>query len=253
MTAPSVFRGQLMHQRLQPFEHKFSYAIQYVHTPIDRITSLPLSNQRWSLLSLRPEDHGDYQSRDLEPWARSLLRAHDFQTDIASFNLLAIPRSLGLHFNPVSFWFGVDAAHSLRAVICQVNNTFGENHSYLCHKSDYSVIAAADRLSLDKKLHVSPFFPRVGHYSFKFDYRPPSSISVVIDYHDQGQCQLRTSLIGNLSPLDSTSRWRILRAQPFIGLGAYARIHRQAWSLWRRGARYHSKPQQLQPNTSSHQ
>ena len=147
----------------------------------------------------------------------------------------------------------LDTAHSLRAVICQVNNTFGENHSYLCHKSDYSVIAAADRLSLDKKLHVSPFFPRVGYYSFKFDYRPPSSISVVIDYHDDGQCQLRTSLIGNLSPLDSTSRWRILRAQPFIGLGAYARIHRQAWSLWRRGARYHSKPEQLQPNTSSHQ
>ena len=245
-----VFRGQLMHQRVQPFEHKFSYPIQYIHTPLQLIGHLPLATSKFGLLSLRPQDHGDHQSQDLQPWARALLRGYDFRTPITSINLLAIPRSLGMHFNPVSFWFCLDAEANLRAVICQVNNTFGETHSYLCRRADEGIISASEYLSLGKKLHVSPFFPRSGYYKFRFDYRPAEAINVIIDYHDSAR-QLRTSLCGRLAPLSQVSTWSLLKRQPFIGISAYARIHKQAWKLWRRGAKYHSKPQQLQPDTSA--
>ena len=246
-----VFQGQLMHQRLQPFVHQFSYPIQYIHTPLDLIGNLPLSNKRFGLLSLRPQDHGDRMSQNLEPWARALLQRYCFRPKIATINLLAIPRSLGMHFNPVSFWFCLDAQHNLRAIICQVNNTFGESHSYLCYRPDQGAITSDDRLSLSKKFHVSPFFPRVGCYIFYFDYQPVSAISIIIHYRNNNDCQLRTSLIGKLVPLTRASVWRILRSQPFIGIGAYARIHRQAWRLWRCGAQYHRKPRQLSSHASN--
>ena len=39
---------------------------------------------------------------------------------------MTMPRMLGYVFNPVSFWFCRDRAGALRAVLCEVNNTFGE-------------------------------------------------------------------------------------------------------------------------------
>ena len=40
---------------------------------------------------------------------------------------MTMPRMLGYVFNPVSFWFCRDRAGALRAVLCEVNNTFGES------------------------------------------------------------------------------------------------------------------------------
>ena len=243
-----------MHQRLQPFEHKFSYPVHYVHSPLQQLAQLPLGKSRFSLVGLLAQDHGDHQPAflSLQTWAQELLCQHGCEQAGAQINLLAIPRSLGFGFNPVTFWFCLDKLAALRAVICQVNNTFGETHNYVCHKPDRSPINPEDELGLSKQLHVSPFFPRSGFYSFHFDYQPAGRIAVLINYHQrESGCQLRTSLSGELTPLTSKSRWEILRAQPFIGLSAYARIHKQAWRLWRRGARYHPKPVQLQPNNSN--
>ena len=38
---------------------------------------------------------------------------------------------LGYVFNPVSFWVCHDAPAPSRAVLVEVNNTFGETHHYL--------------------------------------------------------------------------------------------------------------------------
>ena len=45
--------------------------------------------------------------------------------------LYAFPRMLGYVFNPVSFWVCHDANGGVRAVLCEVRNTFGEQHNYL--------------------------------------------------------------------------------------------------------------------------
>ena len=39
-------------------------------------------------------------------------------------------RVLGYVFNPVTFWVCHDAAGAVRAVLAEVNNTFGGSHNY---------------------------------------------------------------------------------------------------------------------------
>ncbi len=39
-----------------------------------------------------------------------------------------MPRILGYAFNPISVYFCDDANGELRALLCEVNSTFGERH-----------------------------------------------------------------------------------------------------------------------------
>ncbi len=62
------------------------------------------------------------------------------RTDGCRILLLTQPRFLGYVFNPVSFWL-VHRGEALVAVIAEVSNTYGDRHSYLCHRPGF----AADR------------------------------------------------------------------------------------------------------------
>src|SRR6185369_3988059 len=45
--------------------------------------------------------------------------------------VLAMPRILGMGFNPLTVYFCHRADGALSAILYEVNNTFGERHSYL--------------------------------------------------------------------------------------------------------------------------
>ena len=62
----------------------------------------------------------------------------------------------------------MDIDRQLRAVICEVHNTFGEQHSYICARADFAPLSPDEWLEADKLFHVSPFLPRNGHYKFRF-------------------------------------------------------------------------------------
>ena len=62
---------------------------------------------------------------------------------------------LGYVFNPVSFWFCQRRDGSLRAIVCEVNNTFGERHCYLLDHG--RTLHWGELLSAKKIFHVSPF------------------------------------------------------------------------------------------------
>ena len=91
-------------------------------------------------------------------WARDVLKAQNLPGQ-ERILLLAQPRLLGHVFNPVSFWLCMDAQDTLRVVIAEVSNTFGQRHSYLCYKDDLSPITAKDILA-HKKSFMSRRFSR---------------------------------------------------------------------------------------------
>ena len=82
--------------------------------------------------------------------------------------LLAQPRLAGFLFDPVSFWLCVDGEGALRAVIAEVNNIFGDRHSYLCVHADGRPIRPEDEMTAAKVFHVSPFQDIAGGYTFRF-------------------------------------------------------------------------------------
>ena len=235
--------GHVIHRRLRPVAHAFAYPVFFLRVPLsqlDRMSWRWLSVDRWNLFSLMRRDFGPRDGSDLEAWARALLRANDVVAD-GEIVLQAFPRMLGYVFNPIVTWHCHDRAGLLRAVICEVSNTFGEHHNYLVAHADGRAIEAGDWLIARKALHVSPFCEVVGHYRFRFaggDEAP----RLRIDYHDDEGRLLVTALRGKAEALRDARLLGAFFAYPWMTLAVTVRIHWQAARLWARNVPWFRKP-----------
>lgn len=241
MTRPWLYRGRVLHTRLQPCLHHFSYAALFICFPLAEKSALQsrlFSLNRFNLFSYHDADHGD--GRDGEAWARDVLRRNGVALD-GPIWLQTLPRMLGHVFNPVSFWLCHDRDAQLRAVICEVNNTFGERHCYLLTAAALAVIGADTVLHARKVFHVSPFFSTAGEYRFRFRHTPAHR-QVAIDYVEAGQLLLRTGIGGRARPLDDRELLKAFFTLGWATLLVVLRIHWQALRLWLKGIPFHSKP-----------
>ena len=241
MSGVDHIRGITFHGRKGAVENRFSYGVDYVLLNPDTATGPTLfSRNRGNLTSLHDTDHGGApKAGQGSAWVRQVLAAHDLPGS-DRLELLAQPRVLGHVFNPVSFWLCYDSSDALRVVIAEVSNTFGERHSYLCHREDRAEITRDDTLAAQKIFHVSPFQPVEGGYQFRFDIRP-DRISVWIDY-TAGAGGLIATLTGRRVPLTNRAiLWACLR-RPFGSRRVLALIHWQALKLYFKGAGYRAPP-----------
>jgi len=152
--------------------------------------------------------------------------------------LQTYPRVLGYVFKPVSFWYAHRRDGSLAAVLAEVNNTFGERHCYLLTGEQ---LGFGRELVADKVFHVSPFCEVRGRYRFRF-MRTPERVVARIEHDDEAGPLLLTSVSGRLQALSAASVRRALLAMPLMSLGVTARIHWQAWRLWRKHVPFIRKP-----------
>jgi len=241
---PALLFGTVMHERTRRAAHRFVYPVFFLQLPLSRLASLgsPLfSLERWNLFSFRRRDHGARDGSDLDAWARDVLAREGITAANGEIVLQAFPRVLGYVFNPVSFWLCHDCDGRLRAVLAEVNNTFGERHNYLIAHPDQRPIRPGDEITAQKVFHVSPLFPVAGRYRFRFAFTRRFS-AAFIDYEDAEGLALRTSVSGRPSPLDTRSLLRAFFTYPMFTLGVIARIHFQALRLWLKGARFFRKP-----------
>ncbi len=241
MSGVDHIRGVTFHGRKGAVENRFTYGVDYVVlNPETAVGPALFSRNRGNLTSLHDSDHGGAPKagRGIE-WVRHVLGVHDLPGR-DRVELLAQPRVLGHVFNPVSFWLCYDAQDALCVVIAEVSNTFGERHSYLCHRADRAAISREDTLTAQKIFHVSPFQPVEGGYQFRFDIRP-DRISVWIDY-TAGAGGLIATLTGRRVPLTNRAiLWACLR-RPFGSRRVLALIHWQALKLYFKGAGYRAPP-----------
>jgi hypothetical protein len=239
-----LFSGRVMHLRARPTRHRFSYPVFFLRFSLDRIEELngPLfSVNRPGLFSFRFSDYGPRDGSDLRPWIRALLTREGLPHADGEIWLQTFPRVLGYAFNPVSFWLCHDRDGALRAVLAEVNNTFGEHHNYLLSHADGRPIADDDQLSARKVFHVSPFFEVRGDYRFRFRADPERSL-FRIDYGDATGTLLYTTISGRAAPLTSRALARAFLRNPLMTLGVMARIHYQALRLWLKRIAFVRKP-----------
>ena len=95
-----------------------------------------------------------------------------------------MPRVLGLAFNPISLWYCERRDGALQAVIAEVNNTFGEKHSYLLASKPGSA-PYEQAYETEKCFHVSPFFDLSGRYRFELG-EPGERLRVLIHETREG-------------------------------------------------------------------
>jgi uncharacterized protein len=233
--------GSVRHARLRPAEHRFSYPTWFLFLPMrslrqDACPALRRNRAGW--ISFADRDHGN-GGPDALAWAEALLEREGVDGVDGEIWLQTYPRVAGFAFKPVSFWYCHRADGSLRAVLAEVNNTFGERHCYVLDGPD---VAFGATLSAEKVFHVSPFCQVRGTYRFRFG-RAASRAVARVEVSDAEGPLLNTSLSGELQPLTRESLRRANRSLPLLAWTVMARIHWQALALWRKQVPYFSKPQ----------
>lgn len=240
-----------MHGRLFPKRNNFTYGIYYLTIPLAKLKSLPIAYNRFAPLSFYDCDHGDCDGSSLEDWAGKILVDYNLKEADGDITLICMPRVFGYVFNPVSFCLCHDKTGNLRAVLCEVHNTFGERHTYICAHDDQRPITAADTLKGEKLFHVSPMLEREGHYEFRFDVRD-EKFGVWIDFFNEEQKkQLVTSLIGKFEPMNKTTLNKAFWTYPLVTFKATTLIHWQALKLLAKGIKYISRPPQKPERVSA--
>jgi len=244
MSRAVIYSGAVVHHRLHPVVHRFRHRVFFLRFALQRQNDLlgPLfSINRWNVFSFHDSDHGPRDGSPLLPWIRNLLGQYGLTCADGEICLQTFPRVLGYVFNPVSFWLCHDRAGRLRAVLAEVNNTFGERHNYLVAHPDQRPIAEDDWLEARKVFHVSPFLDVSGHYRFRFAgtlgrccYR--------VDHHGPAGLQLATAISGSAQPLCSRTLLFVFIAYPLMTVGVMLRIHYHALRLWLKRVPCFSKP-----------
>ena len=245
--APQIGFGQVRHTRLRPRRHAFAYDTFFLMLPMRQLGQtaamggLPVN--RPGAISFYDSDHGDGRGPEhggALAWLLEMLRQQGIDDADGEVWLHSYPRVLGYTFKPVSFWYCHRADGTLRAVVAEVNNTFGERHCYLLDAPRYGT-----ELLADKCFHVSPFCRVEGRYRFRFmrTEREGQPRTVVRVDHDDAQGPLiQTSVSGRLEPVTPAALRRALWRYPAMTLMVMARIHWQALQLWLKRVRFFSKP-----------
>lgn len=244
--AGTLYPGKVMHQRLRPFGHRFTYSVFSLLVDIDRLDELGrmsrlLGVNRPGLLSFYEGDHVERDGETLRHFADRLLTLAGCERKPARILLLAYPRIFGYVFNPISTYFAYDDRNSLVAVIYAVRNTFGERHSYVAPILPGETSAAGIRQTRSKIFHVSPFIEMGARYHFRV-LPPGRTVRLRIHETADDDPLLAATFHGNATALTSASLGKCLVRFPFMTLKVIAGIHWEALKLWLKGARFHRSP-----------
>lgn len=243
MTAwPELVAAQTVHARRGRIAHAFRYGVDYVLLDMEGTAGPALfSRNRRNLISVHDGDHGGpHGHRRGADWARGIFRARGLHpTPGDRLLLLTQPRFLGYGFNPVSFWMVLRGA-DLIAVIAEVNNTFGDRHSYFCAEPGFAPIRPGKRIAAAKMFHVSPFQRVGGGYTFGF-LITADRIAISIAFRD-GEDGLHATLTGRRLPLTNVSILGAAIRRPAGALRTILLIHWQALRLAIKRAPFRPRP-----------
>ena len=265
---PLIGFGQVRHTRLRPKQNAFAYRTYFLMLPLRSMAAnrsgggvghgagegalgaAALALNRPAALSFYDCDHGDGRSPGAGGadgalgWLDELLQREGILDATGEVWLHCYPRVLGYTFKPVSFWYCHRADATLRAIVVEVNNTFGERHCYLLDRPRYG-----HELRADKVFHVSPFCPVEGGYRFRFmlsldpAHAPLGAHTVArIDFDDVDGPLIQTSVSGSLTPITRQAIRSALWRYPAMTFAVIARIHWQAVRLWLKRTRFFAKP-----------
>jgi len=240
----ALYTGLVGHQRIRPRRHTLRYRAFWMLFDLDELPALSssfrlFSHNRFNLFSFHDRDHGGGTPAMLRTQIETHLEQADIQTNDGAIRLLCMPRILGYVFNPISIYFCYRADDSLAAILYEVNNTFGQRHSYLLpvENSAETII----RQSCRKRLYVSPFMEMEMSYHFRVT-APAKKIGVAVNALDADGLVIATSLSGDRREFSDAALLGVFFAYPLLTLKVIVGIHWEALKLWLKGMRITPRP-----------
>ncbi len=248
----AIYPSIVTHRRLQPAPHAFSYRVLSTLIDLDEVADLGrdgrlFRHNRPGVVSFLDRDHGPRDGSPLRPWIDRHLGAMGIDLEGGPVRILCSPRVLGYVFNPLSVWFCHHRDGSLRAMLYEVRNTFGQHHNYLIPVEPGRLPSALVRHSCRKEFHVSPFMPMDLEYGFVVR-EPDERISIAMRLrHTEGADGPERALFtaawrGRRVAFTKANLRRALAANPLSTLKVTVGIHTEALRLWAKGVPLHRRP-----------
>ncbi len=255
--AACLYEGKVMHQRMRPFGHRFSYRVFSLLLDLDRLAeagrlSRLFSVNRRNWMSFHEKDHLDQGETGLAGAARDQFRAAGLATPVRRVLLVCYPRIFGHVFNPLSVYYGYDAAENLAGLIYEVSNTFGGRHRYVCPVGPDETGANGVRQQADKLFHVSPFIAMNMRYHFRM-LPPGEEIRWrILETSPEGPL-LSATFSGTALALTTPALLALFGRIPFLTVSILAGIHWEALKIWWKGAKFIPTPGKSVPSPDSSQ
>lgn len=251
----ALYVGSVRHRRFAPVRHVFRYRLFYAYLDLSELPQvfdgIPFwSAKRPALARFAREDHLGDPTVPLDRAVRDFVEEQHGVRPDGPIYLLTLPRTLGVAFNPVSFYYCHQRNGSLSHIVAQVDNTpWGERHCYVVDaKRDNLGKAHALRFRVPKKFHVSPFHPMGQEYEWCFT-QPGRSLVVHMQNSEAGAVKSDATLVLRRQPLDARHAGLALIRYPAITLSVLAGIYTEASRLWLKGAPYYPHPKKLPTTT----
>ena len=239
--AAALYVGDVMHVRLKPVGHRFSYRVMSLLIDLDRLdvadrqTFLFGVNRR-GLYSFNEADHGDRDGSSLRLYAQRRAAEHGIDLTGGRVLLLCYPRLLGYTFNPLSVYFCYGADGLPTFIIYEVRNTFGDIHAYALPVKSEQVSPAGIRQEQDKRFYVSPFVEMAMRYHFRV-VPPKDRVKLRILETDSEGPLLSATFSGHRRVLATRELLRSFFSLPIVTIKIIAAMHWEALRLWLKGVR----------------
>ena len=246
-----IYSGKVIHKRFKPREHFFSYKVFSLLLDLDEINNIDkkvsfFSHNKFNLISFHDKDHGDRNNSNLKEWVLKNLKSINVNDQNIKIKILCYPRILGYVFNPLSIFFVYNVNSSLIAILYEVKNTFGEQHTYV-FKANFETKNIKNECA--KKFYVSPFMDLNSRYFFKIT-NPGENLSVLIDQEDKEGKILYASQDGIKSELNNNNLIKIYLKHPLMTFKIIFAIHFEAFKLWTKGVKFIKKKIKIKNNIS---
>ena len=246
----TIYNGKVIHKRFKPKKHYFKYKVFSLLIDLDELISIHnkvkiFSYNKFNILSFYDIDHGPRNGNNLKEWVLENLKKINIKNKNINIRLLCYPRIFGYVFNPLSIFFIYDIEEKLIAILYEVKNTFGEQHTYIFKTDDNKNITN----DCEKKFHVSPFIEMNCRYNFRI-LKPGKKLSVIIDQTDEEGKLLYASQDGIGEPLNNRNMLISYVTHPLMSFKVIVAIHYEAFKLWIKGIKLVRKKIKIKNNIS---
>ena len=246
-----IYIGNVVHKRFKPKKHFFKYRVFSIFLDLDEINELEkeisfFSYNKFNILSFFDKDHGNRDGSSIKDWIIQVLQKKNISTKNIKIKILCYPRIFGYVFNPLSIFFIYDTDSNPIAILYEVKNTFGEQHTYV-----FKINIKDQHISNNckKKFYVSPFMDLESKYFFKV-LIPNERLSVIIDQRDKEGKLLFASQDGERVKISSKNLLISYLKHPLMTLKIISAIHYEALKLWIKGVKLVKKNFKIKNNTS---
>jgi uncharacterized protein len=248
----AIYVGKVTHKRLRPKSHFLRYRMFYMLFDIDEIDRIAqahrlFSRNRFNVFSFFDGDHGNKSEAgngalQLRAYVENHLRSAGMTPDGGAIRLMSMPRIFGYVFNPLSVYFCYDRAGDLTALIYEVDNTFGQRHSYVFPLEGTRNGSGPLHQRCVKEFYVSPFMEMGLRYDFTITL-PDEVALLVVNGSDAEGLIIATVFGGTRREFSDQQLLRLALAYPLLTLKVIAGIHWEALWIWLKGVALKPRPQ----------